>query len=212
MRGLRARGADFRTIGMSCRGAAGYWNERMDELIDVIEGTQDDTAWAELVHPDTTDVAPAPAKRPVERHGGRAAAPASTQAGHAPHGKAGPAIRRVLVVDDNADAAQTVAMLLEVLGHETAVEDDPLQALASARERSFDAFVLDIGLPGMDGHELARQIRTLPQAAGALFIALTGYGQQQDRDASAAAGFHYHFVKPADVDALARALAGGVPE
>ena len=119
---------------------------------------------------------------------------------------------RVLVVDDNADAAQTVAMLLEVLGHETAVEYDPLQALACARERSFDAFVLDIGLPGMDGHELARQIRTLPQAAGALFIALTGYGQQQDRDASAAAGFHYHFVKPADVDALARALAGGVPE
>ncbi|MCS0583220.1 response regulator [Massilia pinisoli] len=184
----------------------------MDELIDVIEGTQDDTAWAELVHPDTTDVAPAPAKRPVERHGGRPAAPASPQAGHAPRATAGPGIRRVLVVDDNADAAQTVAMLLEVLGHEAAVEYDPLQALVCAREGAFDAFVLDIGLPGMDGHELARQIRTLPQAAGALFIALTGYGQQQDRDASAAAGFHYHFVKPADVDALARALAGGVPE
>jgi CheY-like chemotaxis protein len=122
-----------------------------------------------------------------------------------------PGVRRVLVVDDNADAAQTVAMLLEVLGHETAVEYDPLQALAVARERSFDAFVLDIGLPGMDGHELARQIRTLPRAAGALFIALTGYGQQQDRDASKAAGFHYHFVKPADVDALAQALAKGTP-
>jgi CheY-like chemotaxis protein len=122
-----------------------------------------------------------------------------------------PGVRRVLVVDDNADAAQTVAMLLEVLGHETAVEYDPLQALAVARERSFDAFVLDIGLPGMDGHELARQIRALPRAAGALFIALTGYGQQQDRDASKAAGFHYHFVKPADVDALARALAKGTP-
>jgi CheY-like chemotaxis protein len=120
-------------------------------------------------------------------------------------------VRRVLVVDDNADAAQTVAMLLEVLGHEAAVEYDPLQALAVARERSFDAFVLDIGLPGMDGHELARQIRALPRAAGALFIALTGYGQQQDRDASKAAGFHYHFVKPADVDALAQALAKGTP-
>ncbi len=122
-----------------------------------------------------------------------------------------PGVRRVLVVDDNADAAQTVAMLLEVLGHEASIEYDPLQALATARERSFDAFVLDIGLPGMDGHELARQIRALPRAAGALFIALTGYGQQQDRDASKAAGFHYHFVKPADVDALAQALAKGTP-
>ena len=122
-----------------------------------------------------------------------------------------PRVRRVLVVDDNVDAAQTVAMLLQVLGYETDVEYDPLQALVCARERAFDAYVLDIGLPGMDGHELARHIRTLPGRAGALFIALTGYGQQQDRDASAAAGFHYHFVKPANVDALARALENGVP-
>ena len=122
-----------------------------------------------------------------------------------------PRVRRVLVVDDNADAAQTVSMLLQVLGYETDVEYDPLQALACARERAFDAYVLDIGLPGMDGHELARRIRALPGRAGALFIALTGYGQQQDRDASAAAGFHYHFVKPANVDALAQALANGVP-
>jgi CheY-like chemotaxis protein len=166
----------------------------------------------------------------LERHGGQAATPdtgpgkgvASTarplHAGSAPAAvdtaggtAAQPGVRRVLVVDDNADAAQTVAMLLEVLGHETAVEYDPLQALAVARERSFDAFVLDIGLPGMDGHELARQIRALPRAAGALFIALTGYGQQQDRDASKAAGFHYHFVKPADVEALAQALAKETP-
>jgi CheY-like chemotaxis protein len=122
-----------------------------------------------------------------------------------------PRVRRVLVVDDNVDAAQTVAMLLQVLGYETDVEYDPLQALMRVREQAFDAFVLDIGLPGMDGHELARQIRTLPGRTGALFIALTGYGQQQDRDASAAAGFHYHFVKPANVEALARALENGVP-
>jgi len=122
-----------------------------------------------------------------------------------------PRVRRVLVVDDNMDAAQTVSMLLQVLGYETDVEYDPLQALVRARAQAFDAFVLDIGLPGMDGHELARHIRTLPGRTGALFIALTGYGQQQDRDASAAAGFHYHFVKPANVDALARALENGVP-
>jgi CheY-like chemotaxis protein len=139
------------------------------------------------------------------------APPTSVRTDTARDAAAQPGVRRVLVVDDNADAAQTVAMLLEVLGHETAVEYDPLRALATARTHSFDAFVLDIGLPGMDGHELARQIRALPRAAGALFIALTGYGQQQDRDASKAAGFHYHFVKPADVDALAQALAKGTP-
>jgi CheY-like chemotaxis protein len=119
--------------------------------------------------------------------------------------------KRILVVDDNVDAAQMVAMLLQVLGHEVAVEYDPLQALACARERAFDAYILDIGLPGMDGYELARQVRALPSASGAMFIALTGYGQEQDRKASSAAGFHYHFVKPADVEALSRALAGGVP-
>ncbi|WP_449406103.1 response regulator [Massilia phosphatilytica] len=184
----------------------------MYDFIGIFEESQDGTARAELVHPaDGAGVAPAPVKRVVERHGA-AAATASVPADRAADVAAPPGVRRVLVVDDNVDAAQTVAMLLEVLGHETAVEYDPLQALASVRDHAFDAFVLDIGLPGMDGHELARQIRTLPGAAGALFIALTGYGQQQDRDASRAAGFHYHFVKPADVDALAQALAGGVPE
>jgi CheY-like chemotaxis protein len=184
----------------------------MYDFIGIFEESQDGTTRAELVHPDDgVGVGPAPVKHVVARHGRLAAASASAPADRTADVAAPPAVRRVLVVDDNVDAAQTVAMLLEVLGHETAVEYDPLQALASARERSFDAFVLDIGLPGMDGHELARQIRTLPGAAGALFIALTGYGQQQDRDASNAAGFHYHFVKPADVDALAQALAGGVP-
>jgi PAS domain S-box-containing protein len=117
------------------------------------------------------------------------------------------AARRILVVDDNADAAQMIAMLLQMLGHETAVEYDPLQALAAVRERRFDTFILDIGLPGMDGHELARQIRALPGAADALFIALTGYGQEHNRRMSGEAGFHRHFVKPVDIDVLAEALA-----
>jgi len=121
------------------------------------------------------------------------------------------ATRRILVVDDNADAAQMVAMLLQMLGHEVAVEHDPLQALAAARERRFDACILDIGLPGMDGHELARQIRRLPDAGDILFIALTGYGRDQDRQASSAAGFHHHFVKPVDIDALGQVLAAGLP-
>jgi CheY-like chemotaxis protein len=203
LRGLRAGAAYFRTIS----NAGEYWDGHMYETIE---------------EPQEISL--------LERHGGQAATQGTepgkgvASAGRPAHPGAAPSardaaggtaaqpgVRRVLVVDDNADAAQTVAMLLEVLGHEAAVEYDPLQALACARERSFDAFILDIGLPGMDGHELARQIRALPRAAGALFIALTGYGQQQDRDASKAAGFHYHFVKPADVDALAQALAKGTP-
>jgi PAS domain S-box-containing protein len=167
----------------------------------------------------------------VERHGGRVAAASggpgrgSTITVRLPRvqdedavpeagteaSPAGSRARRILVVDDNVDAAQMVAMLLEVLGHEVVVEYDPLQALASAREHGFDAFILDIGLPGMDGLELARQIRALPGQRGALFIALTGYSQEQDRQASQAAGFHHHFVKPADIDALSRALAQGKP-
>ncbi|WP_036170560.1 response regulator [Massilia sp. 9096] len=122
-----------------------------------------------------------------------------------------PAARHILVVDDNVDAAETVALLLQALGHDVAVEYDPLQALACVRERRFDTFILDIGLPGMDGHELARQLHALPATNGALFVALTGYGQEQDRQASRAAGFHHHFVKPADVMALMDVLAGGAP-
>lgn len=185
----------------------------MDELIGISEAPQDGAAWTELDYPDGgAALPPAPARNAVMRHGSHGVASMAASPGQAGAPARAPGVRRVLVVDDNVDAAQTVAMLLEVLGHETTVEYDPLQALSCARERAFDAFVLDIGLPGMDGHELARQIRALPQAKGALFIALTGYGQQQDRDASKAAGFHYHFVKPADVDALAQALAGDLPK
>jgi PAS domain S-box-containing protein len=133
----------------------------------------------------------------------RAAAHAAHVDGDAPP----PPRQRILVVDDNVDAAQMVAMLLEALGNEVAVAHDPLRALECVRAANFDAFILDIGLPGMDGHMLARRIRELPRTRAATFIALTGYGQEQDRDASAAAGFQHHFVKPADIDLLAQALA-----
>jgi CheY-like chemotaxis protein len=115
--------------------------------------------------------------------------------------------QRILVVDDNVDAAQMVAMLLEVLGNEVTVAHDPVRALACVHEQVFDAFILDIGLPGMDGHTLARHIRELAPARDATFIALSGYGQEQDRQASKAAGFRHHFVKPADINALVQALA-----
>ncbi len=114
--------------------------------------------------------------------------------------------RRIMVVDDNLDAAETLAALLDAQGHEVNVQTDAGPAIEAAARDRFDVFILDIGLPGMDGYELARQLRASPDHAGALFIALTGYGQAGDRVRSGAAGFAHHFVKPVDTQSLTEAL------
>jgi signal transduction histidine kinase/ActR/RegA family two-component response regulator len=117
---------------------------------------------------------------------------------------------RVMVVDDNADAAASLAALLQLQGHAVEVQHDGPSALARvqrAQAPAIDAFVLDIGLPGMDGNVLAQRLRALPAARCALLVALTGYGQGQDRERSARAGFDHHLVKPADPEALAQLLA-----
>ena len=121
-------------------------------------------------------------------------------------GAAGPL--RLLVVDDNVDAAATLGMLLEACGYEVEVENDSLGALARARRRAPDAALLDIGLPEMDGNELARRLRADPATAAIVLIAVTGYGQEQDRKAALEAGFDHHLVKPVDMDRLAAVLAG----
>jgi len=113
---------------------------------------------------------------------------------------------KVLVVDDNIDAAQVLAMYVSAAGHEVAVEHDPYDALTRAAQFVPDACLLDIGLPGMDGHELARRLRAAPATAHALLVAVTGYGQSQDRDASSQAGFDHHLVKPVDMTDLDRIL------
>jgi CheY-like chemotaxis protein/anti-sigma regulatory factor (Ser/Thr protein kinase) len=110
--------------------------------------------------------------------------------------------RRVLVVDDNVDAAESIAVLLRMEGHEVKTVTDGHQALASSQVFAPSVVVLDIGLPGMDGYELARRLRQLPETRKALFIALTGYGQKEDRAQAAAAGFQHHFIKPADPRAI----------
>ena len=115
---------------------------------------------------------------------------------------------RVMVVDDNVEAAETLAMLLEADGHEVLVEHDPLRALDRARRTSPQVCLLDIGLPGMDGNELAQRLRAQPETAGALLIAITGYGQESDRVRALAAGFDHHLVKPIDTDSLYGLLAG----
>ncbi|RZA35567.1 MAG: response regulator [Lysobacteraceae bacterium] len=113
---------------------------------------------------------------------------------------------KVLVVDDNVDAAETLGLLLAAHGHEVVVEHDPLRALERARSSAPDVCLLDIGLPGIDGRELARRLRAQPETAHAVLVAVTGYGQQQDRDQTREAGFQHHLVKPLDLEALARLL------
>ena len=114
---------------------------------------------------------------------------------------------RVLVVDDNADAAAMLAMVLEAAGHRTAVEHGSQAALARARSEAPDVCILDIGLPDMDGHELARRLRAQPETANAVLIAVTGYGHESDRRKSFDAGFDEHLVKPADPARLSAILA-----
>jgi CheY-like chemotaxis protein len=118
---------------------------------------------------------------------------------------AGP--KRVLVVDDNIDAATTLAEVLRVEGHHVRVAFSAAQALESvARDAALDVCILDIGLPDMTGHALAARLREQLGPRPVRFIALTGYGQAEDRARSAEAGFHHHFVKPADVRQLLEAL------
>jgi signal transduction histidine kinase len=138
-----------------------------------------------------------------------AARPAPAPPGTAPDAPAGSL--RILVVDDNEDLADMMAMLLEAMGHRVAVEHGSAAALARARTEAPAVCILDIGLPGMDGNELAQRLRRQPETADAVLIAVTGYGQDSDRNKSAAAGFDHHFVKPVDIDKLAAVLAQIAP-
>jgi len=109
---------------------------------------------------------------------------------------------RVLVVDDNRDAAQSVASFLELGGHEVRTAADGAEALVASELFAPQVVVLDIGLPVLDGYEVAQRLRQSPIGRDALLIALTGYGQREDRLNAEAAGFDHHFVKPADPMAL----------
>lgn len=114
---------------------------------------------------------------------------------------------RVMLVDDNVDAAVMLAIRLRAAGHAVTVKHDGQSTLAHACEPATQVFILDIGLPDLDGYELARRLRQLPAAAGATFIALSGYGQEHDRLQSKTAGFDHHFVKPVEGAALIEVLA-----
>lgn len=120
---------------------------------------------------------------------------------------AGPRLR-VLVVDDNDDAAELIAVALATKGHETATATDGPSALEAARWFKPHVAVLDIGLPLMDGYELGRRIRELPELGSVRLIAVTGHGQDSDRQRSRAAGFDAHLLKPIQIAALHDAIQG----
>jgi hypothetical protein len=117
----------------------------------------------------------------------------------------------ILIVDDNADAADSLAALLQTQGHAVTIRHDAHGALDAARSSRPDALILDIGLPDMDGYELSRRLHGMDGTRDALFIALTGYGQAHDKVLAKAAGFQHYFVKPIDMTALWRALAEAAP-
>ncbi|MEA2564732.1 MAG: hypothetical protein QOH06_6236 [Acidobacteriota bacterium] len=119
----------------------------------------------------------------------------------------GPA--RILLVEDNVDAADALAELLRMWGHEVEVAHDGAAAVRFAGAIRPGVVLLDIGLPGMDGYQVADAMRRLPELQGALIVALTGYGQESDRQRSAQAGFDYHLVKPVDLEELRRLVSAG---
>jgi CheY-like chemotaxis protein len=116
-----------------------------------------------------------------------------------------------MVVDDNADFADTLATLLRTLGHEVRVSHDPLDAIRQAKDFKPEFAFLDIGMPVMNGYELAQRLRADPETAQAVLIAATGYGQDADRQRASMAGFDRHVVKPVElmtIEAIFAAYSG----
>jgi CheY-like chemotaxis protein/two-component sensor histidine kinase len=115
---------------------------------------------------------------------------------------------RVLLVDDNADAVVTLGEILGMVGHDVCVAHSGPEAIEKAREHQPDVVILDIGMPGMDGYEVARRLREAGALADALLVAMTGFGQERDRERSLVEGFHHHLVKPVQVDSILALLNG----
>jgi len=164
-------------------------------------------------------------RRLVELHGGTIGATSTRGAGSefvvrlpmaAPAAEAVPPIAhvgrvehgcRALIVDDSVDTTHSLALLLSTSGHQVRTAHDGPGALAALAQAPSDVVLMDIGLPGIDGYEVARRIRRQPGTDRMVLVAMTGYGQERDRQLARDAGFDHHLVKPADLDELLRILA-----
>jgi PAS domain S-box-containing protein len=169
-------------------------------------------------------------KKLVEMHGGRVEAksdglnkgseftirlPQATKPLHARAMEKGMATApskaaRILVVDDSEDTARGLARLLKLIGHEVAVSHNGMDGIEAARSLRPEFVLLDIGLPGMDGYEIAARLRQEEGCKNTVIIAISGYGQEEDRRRSKEAGFDHHLIKPLDQDALLSILSAGV--
>jgi len=118
-----------------------------------------------------------------------------------------PARKHLLLVEDNPDIGETLRDLLQLLGHRVELVGDGLRAVQTALATRPDAALVDIGLPGIDGYEVARRLRASDVGKGMVLVALTGYGRPEDRDRALAAGFDAHMVKPVDPEDLSEVLA-----
>jgi signal transduction histidine kinase len=119
--------------------------------------------------------------------------------------------RRVLLIEDNPDARETFRMMLELAGHEVIEADDGRRGLELLKTELPDVAVIDVGLPGLDGYQIARMFREEPESKRVLLVALTGYGTPEARERSRAAGFDHHFIKPIDPEVLRDLMIGSLP-
>ncbi|QEH34769.1 putative transcriptional regulatory protein TcrX [Aquisphaera giovannonii] len=120
-----------------------------------------------------------------------------------------PTRRRILVVDDNPDMARSLSLLLEVLGHDVTTALGGEQAIGLAKGSPPEFILMDIGLPIMNGYQVAARLREEVPGLSAVFVAISGYSQEEDRRRSREAGFAHHLVKPVDYDEILRILAAG---
>jgi CheY-like chemotaxis protein len=151
---------------------------------------------------------PVAADRPLVTLGDRpsASSPGAHPASDGEERPASTSRQRILVVDDNRDAAEMLAELLALTGNELRTAHDGVEAVEVAGEFRPDVVLLDIGLPRMNGYEAARKIREQPWGKNMLLVALTGWGQEEDRRRSQEAGFDHHLIKPVEPDALFKLL------
>ena len=122
-----------------------------------------------------------------------------------------PAKLRILVADDNPDSAASLSLLLSILGYETRATHDGMEAFEAATEFRPDVALLDIGMPRLNGFDLARRLRGEPWGRSIVLIAVTGWGQADDRARATAAGFDHHCTKPVEPQQLDRLIAGAAP-
>jgi CheY-like chemotaxis protein len=122
--------------------------------------------------------------------------------GETPGARAKTKLCRILVVDDNRDSADTLAMLLSIVGHEVHMAYDGVEAVESAATLRPEVVLLDLGLPKQNGYEACRRIREQPWGKEMIVVALTGLGQEEDRRKTREGGFDHHLVKPVDLEAL----------